>query len=206
MNHREIYETVSRVIGDRASRGAISMLDLGCGNARCMEPIIRKHQALSYVGVDLSEAALAEAAEFLSGVQGVSMTCSDLLEYAEAGQSPCDLIFSGFAVHHLSIGEKERLFRALYALLSKGGIFLMVDVVREEGMTREEHVNSYTGMMRTQWHGIPGEALEEGCSHVLAYDFPATFSELQKASLEAGFVRMEELLRKGPHRIFVFSS
>jgi hypothetical protein len=106
----------------------------------------------------------------------------------------------------LSIGEKERLFRALSALLPKGGIFLMVDVVREEGMTPEEHVDSYTGMMRTQWHGIPEESLEEGCSHVLAYDFPATVSELRKASLEAGFVRMEELLRKGPHRIFVFSS
>jgi SAM-dependent methyltransferase len=206
MNHREIYETVSRVIGQRAARGDFRMIDLGCGNARCIEPILSKHRPLSYVGVDLSEAALAEASEILSEVEGVLLKRSDLLEYAESDDTPCDLIFSGFAVHHLSLDEKERLFRALAALLSEGGIFLMVDVVREEGMTREEHVASYTQMMRTQWQGIPAEALEEGCSHVEAYDFPATISELRKASLEAGFVRMEELLRKGQHRIFVFST
>lgn len=206
MNHREIYETVSRVIGERAARGGFRMIDLGCGNARCMAPILRKFQPTSYVGVDLSESALEEASHLLNEVQGVSLQRSDLLEYAESECTPCDLIFSGFAVHHLSLDEKERLFRALSALLAKGGIFLMVDVVREEKRTREEHVASYTQMMRTQWQGIPAESLEEGCSHVEAYDFPATISELRKASLEAGFVHMAELLRKGPHRIFVFST
>jgi SAM-dependent methyltransferase len=205
MNHREIYEVVSRVIVERVSRGALRMLDLGCGNTRCIEPILRKHRQLSYVGVDLSEAALAEAAELLREVEGVTLKRSDLLEFTESQGTSCDLIFSGFAVHHLSLAEKQRLFRALAAILPKEGIFLMVDVVREEGVTIEEHVEVYTKMMRTQWHGIPEEALEEGCSHVETYDFPATVSELRAASLESGFAEMNELWMEGPHRIFLFS-
>ena len=205
MHHREIYETVSDVIGQRVSRGEIRMIDLGCGNARCIESILRKNQPLSYVGVDLSEAALAEASEFLDGVGGVSLKHSDLLEYAESEHTASDVIFSGFAVHHLQAQEKQRLFHGIARIVPENGFFLMVDVVREEGMSREDHVRSYTGMMRTQWHGIPAEALEEGCRHVEAYDFPATVSELRDASLESGFVHMEELLRKGPHRIFIFS-
>ncbi|NBZ95839.1 MAG: class I SAM-dependent methyltransferase [Proteobacteria bacterium] len=205
MHHREIYETVAGVIRERAAKGDFQMTDLGCGNARCIEPILRNHGPRSYQGVDLSETALADASELMKGLQGVTWKCADLLEYAETEHSPFEVIFSGFAVHHLTGEEKHRLFRALSVKLSEGGFFLMVDVVREEGMSREDHVVSYTRMMRKDWHGIPAEALEEGCSHVLAYDFPATALELRSASLDAGFLRMEELLKKGPHRVFLFA-
>jgi SAM-dependent methyltransferase len=205
MHHREIYETVAGVIRDRATKGDFQMADLGCGNARCIEPILRNHAPRSYLGVDLSEAALAEASELMKGLDGVAWQCADLLEYAETERSPFEVVFSGFAVHHLIDGEKHRLFKALSANLSKGGYFLLVDVVREEGMSREDHVASYTGMMRKEWQGIPAEALEEGCSHVLAYDFPATALELRSAAVDAGFLRTEELLKKGPHRVFLFS-
>lgn len=206
MHHREIYETVEGVIGDRSGKGDFQMTDLGCGNARCIEPILRRHAPRSYLGVDLSEAALAEGSRFLKGLEGVAWQCADLLEYVETEHSPFEVVFSGFAIHHLSGEEKHRLFKALSAKLSKGGFFLMVDVVREEGMSREDHVASYTGMMREKWHGIPADALEEGCSHVLAYDFPATALELRSAAMDAGFLRMEELLKKGPHRVFLFSN
>lgn len=205
MHHQEIYETVAGVIGERFPKGGFQMTDLGCGNACCMEPILRDHVPRSYLGIDLSEAALAEASELMKGLDGVAWMCADLLEYAETERSPLEVVFSGFAVHHLVGDEKHRLFKALSTNLAEKGCFLMVDVVREEGMSREDHVASYTGMMREECHGIPAEALEEGCNHVLAYDFPATALELRSASLDAGFLCMKELLKKGPHRVFLFS-
>lgn len=205
MHHREIYEAVSRVIRNFAARGGFRMMDLGCGNARCMAPILRRYPPRSYEGVDLSETALAEASEFLSGIDSVSFRRADLLEHAESEKSPRELIFSGFAVHHLQTGEKKRLFRALAGITGEDGAFLMVDVVKEEGMTREDHVRSYTGMMRNGWHGIPPEALEEGCAHVAAYDFPATATELSEDALEAGFAVSSEICRHGPHRAILFS-
>ena len=205
MHHREIYETVSGVIGERAAKGSFRMMDLGCGNARCVAPILRQHRPNSYQGVDLSEAALAEASAFLRGMEGVSWKCADLLEHVDSERSDWDIVFSGFAVHHLQSEEKQRLFHALARIVSEDGFFLMVDVVREEGMSREDHVAAYTAMMRGRWHGIPEEALEEGCSHVTAYDHPATAAELAEAARAAGFRKARELGRHGQHCLFLFS-
>jgi SAM-dependent methyltransferase len=205
MHHREIYETVSGVIGERAAKGSFRMMDLGCGNARCVAPILRRHRPDSYQGVDLSEAALAEASSFLHGIEGISWTCADLLEHAESERSDWDIIFSGFAVHHLQAEEKQRLFHAIARIVRGNGFFLMVDVVREEGMSREDHVRAYTGMMRSEWNDIPAEALEEGCAHVMAYDYPATAEELADAAWGAGFSKALELGLHGPHRTFLFS-
>lgn len=205
MNHREIYDTVSRVIAERASRGSFRMMDLGCGNARCIAPILRQYPPTSYQGVDLSEAALGEATEILLGVEGVELNCSDLLGHVESAKSPWDVVFSGFAVHHLSLGEKARLFRALAAIVSTDGFFLMVDVVRDEGVSRDEHVASYTAMMRREWHGIPTEALEEGCAHVSGFDFPATTKELFELAQVAGFTHASQLCRHANHAVLLFS-
>jgi SAM-dependent methyltransferase len=205
MHHREIYGEVSRIFDRRASEEALRIMDLGCGNARCMAPLLQKHPPLAYLGVDLSEAALFEARDFLRGVGGVEWVCSDLLEYAEGEESRWNFIFSGFAVHHLTGDEKVRLFHALYRILLPGGFFLMADVVREEGTTRDDHVAAYTAMMRGKWKGIPQEALQEGCSHVMTYDFPASPSELHSGAQSAGFDDVREISRHGMHRVFLFS-
>lgn len=205
MHHREIYQAVSEVIGKRAAKGSFRMMDLGCGNARCVAPILRRHPPDSYRGVDLSEAALGEASIFLQGLEGVSWKCADLLEHAESEHSAWDIVFSGFAVHHLQAGEKRRLFRAIARIVPENGFFLLVDVVREEGMSREDHVRSYTGMMRREWSDLPAEALEEGCAHVTAHDHPSTASELADAACEGGFSEARDLGRHGPHRTFLFS-
>lgn len=207
MHHREIYRAVSELIGARAERGSYSMLDLGCGNARCVAPILRRHIPSAYRGVDLSEAALAEASGFLSGMEGagIVLKCADLLAHVEEEESLWDLVFSGFAVHHLQADEKKRLFHALAGIVPRNGFFLMVDVVREEGMSREEHVASYTAMMRREWVGLPAEALEEGCAHVAAYDFPATAAELEEAARLAGFPKALAVCRHGRHGAFLFS-
>jgi SAM-dependent methyltransferase len=206
MHHLELYAEVSKVFGKLSSGGNLRVLDLGCGNARCMAPILRSHPPAAYLGVDLSEAALGEAAGFLSGIDGIELKCSDLLEHAESDHGIWDVIFSGFAIHHLEAAEKARLFEALMRRMSGKGCFLMVDVVRDEADNREEHAASYTAMMRREWHGIPPEALEEGCAHVASYDHPASERELVDIARSAGFAVASELCRYDPHRAYLFSS
>ena len=47
--------------GCAMSRDSIRLLDLGCGNARYLAPCLKRFPPTIYEGVDLSEAALAEA-------------------------------------------------------------------------------------------------------------------------------------------------
>lgn len=202
MGHREFY----KAIGEELVRTAPcdTLLDLGCGNARCLAPVLRNAPPRSFVGVDLSEQALEEASRYLADQPRVELHCADLLEYCSNRVGSAGIVFSGFAVHHLAQVGKERLFRELFRLLPKNGFFLLLDVIREEGITREDHVLAYTEMMRNEWRDIPDQALCEGIEHVLQCDHPASFSELDCMALRVGFESGECLLIRENHALIRF--
>jgi SAM-dependent methyltransferase len=81
----------------------------------------------------------------------ITRTCCRPCRHADAA---FDVIFSGFAVHHLDAAAKQELFHACAAKLAPGGRFILVDVVREEGQTREQYLEGYLNFMRTQWTAV----------------------------------------------------
>lgn len=202
MGHREFYAQIGQVIARHPQ--VDSLLDLGCGNARCLAPVLQASSPRHYVGVDLSEQALEEAARYLVDLPGVELRCEDLLDYCSNRTASAGIIFSGFAVHHLSDVEKGHLFREVFRILPAGGFFLLLDVIKEEGESRESHVLAYTAMMRDEWRDIPEMAMREGCDHVLHYDDPASQSELQRLADQAGFDGEENLLIMGRHVLTLF--
>ena len=81
MFHREIYAGVGELLRSRADRGEYRLLDLGCGSARYLAPCLKRSPPLVYEGVDLSEAALTEAREYLAGLPGeTSLIQGELLQ------------------------------------------------------------------------------------------------------------------------------
>ena len=61
MYHQDIYARVEELLRLRNEPGQYRLLDLGCGNARYLAPCLKRFSPTIYEGVDLSEAALAEA-------------------------------------------------------------------------------------------------------------------------------------------------
>ena len=205
MFHREIYSCVAVHLQDRQAEGGYSILDLGCGNARFMAPCLKASPPDLYVGVDLSAAALEEAGNHLGGLTGISFLQREMLGFLEQSESRFDVIFSGFAVHHLDPGEKQRLFRSVARCLAPGGSFLLADVARQESETREEYLQGYIAFMRKEWTGISGEQLEEAISHVLSFDFPETLSRLNTLGKEEGMTRVSLLARHAQHHLLKYS-
>ena len=108
MFHHEIYSGVADLLGLRSDKGHYRLLDLGCGNARYLAPCLKGSPPAMYEGVDLSEAALAEAREYLAELAGqVILTHGDLLEAVESTEKTWDILFTGFAIHHLMPDEKH---------------------------------------------------------------------------------------------------
>ncbi len=136
--------------------------------------------------MDLSPSALEEARTYLKGISGTALHHKDMLQAVEETDSAFDVIFSGFAVHHLDAAGKQRLFTACAEHLAPGGEFILVDVVREEGQTREQYLDGYLNFMRTQWTEVHPEHLDEACAHVSAYDFPETVADLTLMAKQAG--------------------
>ncbi|SDX98937.1 class I SAM-dependent methyltransferase [Nitrosomonas halophila] len=206
MFHQEIYQDVGRLLGLRQDHGRYRLLDLGCGNARYLASCLKQFPPASYQGIDLSEAALAEASHYLAACKTtVALTQGDLLDAIEAADKTWDVIFTGFAVHHLMPEEKARFFGAAARCLSENGWLIMVDVVREEQQSRENYLRDYLRSMRENWIEIPAGQLEEACTHVHAHDYPETLTTLQAMASAAGLTASRMISHYGPHYVLLFA-
>ena len=204
MFHQEIYAQVSELLRQRHARGPYHLLDLGCGNARFLAPCLKAVPPASYDGVDLSATALEEARGHLQGLSNTALHHKDMLQAVEATDCAFDVIFSGFAVHHLDSAAKQRLFTACAERLAPGGQFILVDVVREEGQTREQYLDGYLNFMRTQWTEVLPEHLDQACAHVSAYDFPETLADLTQMARAAGLSQTRVMDHFAQHQLMVF--
>ena len=206
MSHREIYAGVDQLLQSRNSLENACLLDLGCGNARYLAPCLKRSPPALYQGVDLSEAALAEARGYLTGLPGqVILTHADLLEAIESTDKVWDVIFTGFAIHHLTLDEKKRLFQAVGKCLSKNGWLILVDVVRDEGQSREIYLDGYLNFMREGWTRVPHDQLEEACTHVHDWDYPEPLSSLQEMAISSGLKSYRLISRYAQHHTLLFS-
>lgn len=206
MFHREIYAGIAHLLKLRKSHGPYRMLDLGCGNARYLASCLMQDPPTHYEGVDLSESALAEARGYLKGLPcPVSLTQGDLLEAVESTEKRWDVIFAGFAVHHLMPPEKARFFRAAGRSLSDNGWLLMVDVVREAEQSREAFLEEYLRFMRENWKQIPRDELEDACAHVETCDYPENMAALLAMAKASGLHGCHVISQYGQHITLLFS-
>lgn len=206
MFHQEIYDGVGKLLKLRGDAGYYRLLDLGCGNARYLAPCLKNSPPAMYEGVDLSEAALAEAREYLVDLPNpITLTYGDLLGAVESTDKNWDVIFSGFAVHHLMSDDKARFFQAVGQCLAEKGWLILVDVVREENQSRESYLDGYLKFMRDSWIKVPPDQLEEACTHVHDHDYPEYFSTLQQMAAAAGLNASHLVSRYGQHYTLLFA-
>src|SRR5271168_2273872 len=88
-----------------------SILDLGCGDAATLVPLLDGLPVERYKGVDLAEPALMLATNNLKSLPcPASLTHEDILA-ALAEDTTYDVICSSFALHHLPTHQKAEFFR-----------------------------------------------------------------------------------------------
>jgi tRNA (cmo5U34)-methyltransferase len=121
------YDELQEAIADAgAGTPAASVLDLGTGTGETLARVLARHPGATAVGVDESDALLAEAAARLAG-RSVELRVADLADPLPAG--PFDLVVSALAVHHLDGAHKAALFARVAGVLRPGGRFVLGDVV-----------------------------------------------------------------------------
>ncbi|MGC2165578.1 MAG: class I SAM-dependent methyltransferase, partial [Gallionella sp.] len=206
MFHREIYAKVAALFELRRANKAYALIDLGCGSVRFLAPALLQSPPAYYEGVDLSENALEEAAGYLESVSGVHLRRhGDLLEAMATTDRKWDVVFSGFALHHLALDQKAAFFDAVATHLSEEGWFLLVDVLRDESQTREAYLDRYIRMMRSTWPEIPPDQLEQACVHVAECDYPEDMSTLSEMAKMSGLNSTLAISRYGQHCSILFT-
>ncbi len=207
MFHRELYADVEELLKQVYQvNKTYQLLDLGCGNARFLSPSLKEYPPSIYEGVDLSEAALHEAQEYLVDLPTETMfSHADLLQSIETTTQNWDIIFSGFALHHLMPVEKRRFFHAVSKCLLPGGQFILVDVIRENNQSRTEYLEGYLKFMRDKWSKVSSDQIDEACTHVAEHDYPESLAVLKEMSQAAELNSMQVVNHYAQHYILVFS-
>jgi cyclopropane fatty-acyl-phospholipid synthase-like methyltransferase len=158
-----------------------------------------------YKGVDLSETALALAAENLKTLScPVELVCRDILAALEADSGLYDVVYTSIALHHLSTEQKAEFFRLAAQRLAKDGLLLLTDIVREEDESLPVYLRRYCDWLRSDWGSLSAEEKASACDYILNNDRPETFSELRAQAQAAGLEDAVAVARYGCHRVLCF--
>jgi len=202
MFHREIYADVAEVL---RTCHDFALLDLGCGDAVNLAPVLTSVPIGRYCGVDLSATALDFAEQNLNGLScPVTLQLGDLLQSLHETDLRYDVIFTSFALHHLNFGQKADFFKTAYDHLNAGGFLLMIDTVREEHEDLTAYLKAYCAWLRGDWQGIDNQEKEIACQHIVDNDFPETLSTLQAFAQQAGFAACHAIGSYKWHKVLRF--
>ncbi|WP_219320502.1 class I SAM-dependent methyltransferase [Methylovirgula sp. HY1] len=205
MYHVEIQADIERLLRARFGAGKVSFLDLGCGDAATLAPLLGGVTVQRYKGVDLSEAALALAAENLKFLScPVDLTCRDILAALEAETELYDVVYTSFALHHLSTEQKAAFFRLVAQRLAKDGVLVLTDVVREDDESLPVYLTHYCDWLRRDWDGLDTDEKAAICDHIENNDRPETLTELQSLAAAAGLADAAAVSGYGWHRVLRF--
>jgi SAM-dependent methyltransferase len=111
------------VLLDHIPRGVGRVLDLGCGDGRLLERLMRDRPAMRGVALDFSEPMLAAARERFGGDDRVEIVEHDLKQALPRELGRFDAIVSSMAIHHLEDERKRSLYAECLELLQPGGVF-----------------------------------------------------------------------------------
>src|SRR4029079_13955786 len=109
-----------------------------CGDGRLTQLILDTRPGIeSIVGVDASEPMLERARARFANDTRVEIRRGDLRD-SIATLGACDLVVSGFAIHHLEDARKQALFNEIAQVLAPQGMLCNLEVVASP--TEELHV------------------------------------------------------------------
>jgi len=218
---RDYRETADRIIPERQSMLRIAasfyrntirdgrkkrILDLGCGDGILGQILAQQDTLAEIVLADGSAEMLASARARLSGMPNaefVQTTFEDVISGAFQ-PAPCDFIGSAFAIHHLVMPDKARLFRAVHGLLNPGGCFLIIDAAESETFTEWYYLlwkewilahEEYTKPAESE-ADVPARARAKSENH---YD---SLKAQMNALTDAGFVDVECHYKFGMFAVF----
>lgn len=207
MHHDDIFGDVQRFFANRYGNSPFSLLDLGCGSAYHIARALRGRSVSRYVGYDLADVALEHAASNLADLAcPKELRRGDLLDGVRTGSAIFDVIFSSFALHHLSSVQKTDFFQSAHESLSEGGVLLLIDTMRDDGEERAIYLDRYCSWLRLRCKTLSTDALDFLCEHIRNNDFPETIMDFSAMAAKAGFCDPIEINRFRWHHTWYFNT
>ncbi|MFH1027866.1 MAG: class I SAM-dependent methyltransferase [Pseudomonadota bacterium] len=139
-------EVINHIIRSWCPR-PLHIVDLGCGDG-ALGRFLLEHNPESHVTfADFSDPMLEAARKQIGGHARATIVKTDFSSKAWLDsigeQSPVDVVVSGFAIHHQPDRRKRELYREVFELLCKGGVFLNLEHVASATTNVESLFDNY---------------------------------------------------------------
>jgi 2-polyprenyl-3-methyl-5-hydroxy-6-metoxy-1,4-benzoquinol methylase len=115
-------------LADRLSKG-LRMLDVGCGRGRILNRLAALYPASRFVGIDLSEEAIAGAREDAAraGTRNTEFVAADLSDFDRTSEIEAfDFITTFDAIHDQA--RPLHVLKGIHRALKPDGVYLMQDI------------------------------------------------------------------------------
>lgn len=205
-NHMLHSELVDALSGWAATQHQpLWMLDLGCGDAWLPVHAFREASVSQYVGVDLSESAVARAQEHLSLWSGrAEVTCGNLIQFvADVPDASKNLVLASYSLHHFANPQKQTILAECNRVLAAGGTLIWIDSVVGEGESRDAYLRREADAIM-KWGGLTEIQRQTVVAHIWEADFPESARWMNDATAQAGFVPGELLLENEHFAAWMF--
>jgi tRNA (cmo5U34)-methyltransferase len=102
-----------------------AILDIGAGTGLLSALLLQKFPNARMTLLDISENMLDIARQRFAERKNISYMVSDYSQGIPSG--PYDLVCSALSIHHLTLEDKQYLFRKIFSALKPGGLFVNAD-------------------------------------------------------------------------------
>ena len=205
--HLEMYTALNSLLTEYIKSSAITFVDVGCGDCSNIEPVLQGKLIKQYIGIDVAEDVLKMARIQLNNLQcEKKFIVKDMTSAIQELHTPVDIIFSSYAVHHLSLEEKFDFINACKSKLVPGGFFLMIDVIREENQSRDQWLDDMEARFKLFNPDLPYEEIESRMKHPRAADYPEMIPTFKAFAKELHFKDFQVLVNKGMYAFLTFKN
>ena len=201
--HEKMFATLDVFLRDRFS-GPFSFVDCGCGDGSAVVKTLVGTPVSQYVGIDAAPDVLDSAAKVMEDLHCPKrFVCSDMAKAIDELEEPVDVIFSSYALHHLSYDQKVDFIKSCWNSLKEGGYFIMVDGVREEGETREQWLTRAEKRFINASLNATQEEIRSFMQHPIDADFPETLATFERLAKLQGWQKFSVLVNENNFLAFV---
>lgn len=206
MKHKELGQHVQDYLNVFATDKPIYLLDMGCGDAQQIATQLQSFNIVSYTGYDLSEQAISFAKKNTEKLNTqVSFHTGRMEELIKHDSKTYNILYSSFAIHHLTDQLKKDFISNCYKRLENEGLFILIDIKRQPGQSTEEYKKSYTNWILNEWPVLNTEEKTAIIDHLNTCDIPVETSTYINYAIEANFILIKEVDIDTRHTLLLFS-
>jgi ubiquinone/menaquinone biosynthesis C-methylase UbiE len=203
--HKEMTATLNTFLNDHFSSKPFSFVDVGCGDSSTIISVLTNQSIQHYIGIDAAEDVLKLAADNLKSIKAKKeFICDNMVNAISQLPPSIDVIYTSYAIHHLSHQQKVDFIQTCQDKLSKNGFLIMIDGILKPNQTRDQWLTALETRMHTTQHLSP-EELTFRMQHPRKDDHPESIATFKTIATQQHWKNFQVPLEKDICAFMIFT-